>query len=89
MPGHLIRRLHQHSTQIFASHIRDAGLDVSVKTFRHSAAECVAELADVRDGVFVLPAMVAEFGSGHRRITGNRAPEFIATKVAMSEGLGV
>ena len=33
MPGHLIRRLHQHSTQIFASHIRDAGLDVTSVQF--------------------------------------------------------
>jgi DNA-binding MarR family transcriptional regulator len=33
MPGHLIRRLHQHSTQIFALHIRDAGLDVTSVQF--------------------------------------------------------
>lgn len=33
MPGHLIRRLHQHATQIFVSHVRDAGLDITPVQF--------------------------------------------------------
>lgn len=33
MPGHLIRRLHQYSTQVFAARMRDAGLDLTPVQF--------------------------------------------------------
>ena len=33
MPGHLIRRLHQLSTQLFAQRIRDAGFDLTPVQF--------------------------------------------------------
>ncbi len=33
MPGHLIRRLHQLSTQVFASHIQAAGMDLTPVQF--------------------------------------------------------
>lgn len=33
MPGHLIRRLHQTSTQVFASHVREAGFDITAVQF--------------------------------------------------------
>lgn len=33
MPGHLIRRLHQHSTQIYTARTRDAGFDITSVQF--------------------------------------------------------
>lgn len=33
MPGHLIRRLHQHSTQIFARHMQEAGFTLTSVQF--------------------------------------------------------
>lgn len=33
MPGHLIRRLHQQSTQIFAARMREAGIDITSVQF--------------------------------------------------------
>lgn len=33
MAGHLIRRLQQHSTQVFAGHTRDAGFDITSVQF--------------------------------------------------------
>ncbi|WP_212523838.1 MarR family transcriptional regulator [Actibacterium sp. MT2.3-13A] len=33
MAGHLIRRLHQHSTQVFQAHARDAGFDLTPVQF--------------------------------------------------------
>jgi MarR family transcriptional regulator, temperature-dependent positive regulator of motility len=33
MPGHLIRRLHQSSTQIFLTHARQAGIDITPVQF--------------------------------------------------------
>ncbi|MDE2618692.1 MAG: MarR family transcriptional regulator [Sphingomonadales bacterium] len=33
MAGHLIRRLQQHSAQVFASHTRDAGFDITSVQF--------------------------------------------------------
>ncbi|MGR3321394.1 MAG: MarR family winged helix-turn-helix transcriptional regulator [Pseudooceanicola sp.] len=33
MPGHLIRRLHQLSTQVFARHMREAGFDLTPVQF--------------------------------------------------------
>ncbi len=33
MAGHLIRRLHQHSTQVFAAHTREAGFDITPVQF--------------------------------------------------------
>lgn len=33
MPGHLIRRLHQYSTQVFLRHVREAGFDLTPVQF--------------------------------------------------------
>ncbi|WP_298289449.1 MarR family transcriptional regulator [Novosphingobium sp.] len=33
MAGHLIRRLHQHSTQVYAAHTREAGFDITSVQF--------------------------------------------------------
>ncbi|MFV0643906.1 MAG: MarR family winged helix-turn-helix transcriptional regulator [Sphingomonadaceae bacterium] len=33
MPGHLIRRLHQHSTQVFFTRMKEAGLDITSVQF--------------------------------------------------------
>ena len=41
MPGHLIRRLHQLSTQCFANRMRAAGFDVTPVQFAYSYQEQV------------------------------------------------
>lgn len=53
MPGHLIRRLHQISTQVFLARVREAGHDLTPVQFaaldalRHSPGIDQAGLADV------------------------------------------
>lgn len=52
MPGHLIRRLHQHSTQIFLQRMRAAGIDLTPVQFAaldalsHNPGTDQARLAD-------------------------------------------
>jgi len=52
MPGHVIRRLHQHSTHIFAKRLRESGFDLTPVQFaaldalRHLPGTDQASLAD-------------------------------------------
>jgi MarR family transcriptional regulator, temperature-dependent positive regulator of motility len=53
MPGHLIRRLHQLSTQVFLKHVQEAGFDMTPVQFaaldavRHNPGIDQARLADI------------------------------------------
>ena len=77
MAGHLIRRLQQHSTQVYTAQTREAGFDITSAAYftPPSGAEAVVGKLDVDENPSVtskysirgIPAITSDLSSGMER----------------------